>query len=73
MAELQRRGVRAALICSDAFLPLARVQRLAANVPDLPLIVIKHPLGGISLDDVGRRAAQALPQILELVRGAQHD
>ena len=68
MAEMQRRGVLAAVICSDAFVPLGRSLQKVLKVPELPLIVIKHPLGGISMDDVRKRADQALPQILELLR-----
>jgi len=72
MALLQRRGVRAVLICSDQFVPLAEAQRVAARVPDLPLVVIQHPLGGIEAAEVEQRVAQAYPQLLALVREHVH-
>ncbi len=68
MAELRRRGPMTALICSDAFLNLARTQARVFGVPDMPLIVIPHPLGGIAMAEVKSRAGRALPQLLDLIR-----
>ena len=61
--------MRTAIICSDAFLQLGKTQARVLGVPDLPLIVIPHPLGGISLEEVKARAAHALPQLVGLLRG----
>ena len=65
MAEIRHRGVMSAVICSEAFLNLARTQAGVFGVPDMPLIVIAHPLGGLGMDDGGRRLfesrCQALP------------
>ncbi|MEK6592678.1 MAG: hypothetical protein AABZ67_06295 [Pseudomonadota bacterium] len=68
MAELRKRGLVTAVICSGPFMKLGQAQARTFGVPDLPLIEIRHPLGGISMDDVKGRAAQALPGLLELVR-----
>ena len=38
------------------------------GVPDLPLLQISHPLGGLSMDKVRERAAVALPQLLKMVK-----
>ena len=65
MAELRRRGPMTAVICSEAFLNLARTQSRVFGVPDLPLIVIPHPLGGIAMNEVKARAEQALPQLVD--------
>lgn len=67
MAELRRRGLVTAVICSGPFLKLGRNQARTFGVPDLPLIEITHPLGGIALDEVRERAQQALPAWLELL------
>jgi hypothetical protein len=66
MMQIHRMGTRAALICSDAFVPMAKVQCKLFHI-DLPLIVVKHPVGGLSLEEVGERAGQALPQLLRLL------
>ncbi len=68
MIEVRRRGVPSAVICSQPFLQLGRTQSRVLGVPDLPLIIIKHPLGGISMDDVKARADSALPQLLDMMR-----
>ena len=68
MAELRKRGIVAAVVCSEPFAGLGRHQAKILGTPDLPLIVITHPLGGISADEVEQRAAQALPQLLKHVR-----
>jgi hypothetical protein len=69
MCELQKRGVVSAVICSDPFFKLAKAQACVFGVPDLPLVVIPHPLGGIELASVMARADAALPQVLELIEG----
>ena len=68
MIEVRRRGVPSAVICSQPFVQLGRTQSRVLGVPDLPLIIIKHPLGGISMDDVRARADAALPQLLDMMR-----
>ena len=68
MAELRRRGPMTAVICSDAFLNLARTQARVFGVPDMPLIVIPHPLGGIAMAEIKSRAERALPQLIDLIR-----
>jgi hypothetical protein len=68
MTELRKRGLGAAVVCSDSFLSLARTQARVFGVPDLPLVMIAHPLGGLSLDDVQRRADVAIPQVLSVLQ-----
>ena len=68
MIEVRRRGVPSAVICSEPFLKLGQTQSRVLGAPELPLIIIKHPLGGISMDDVKARADSALPQVLEVLR-----
>jgi hypothetical protein len=69
MAELRRRGLVTAVIYSGPFLKLGQAQARTFGVPDLPLLEITHPLGGISLNDVKARAEQAATQFADLVRG----
>jgi hypothetical protein len=67
MAELRKRGVVAAVVCSNAFLKLGQTQARIFGVPDLPLLVIQHPLGGLDLESVKGRAEVATPQLVELI------
>jgi hypothetical protein len=68
MAQLTRRGLIAAVVCSDTFMKLGSAQAKVFGVPDLPLLKIQHPLGGLQMDKVRERAAVALPQFLEVVK-----
>ena len=68
MAELRKRGLLTAVICSEPFMNLGRAQARVFGVPDLPLILIPHPLGGLAIDDVKARAAAALPEFVRLLR-----
>lgn len=68
MTELRKRGVMTAVICSDPFRNLAKTQAKVLGVPELPLVMIPHPLGGLSLEEVKKRADVAIPQIVALVK-----
>jgi hypothetical protein len=68
MAELSKRGVVAAVICSGPFLTLGRNQARVFGVPELPLVVIPHPLGGVDLDGVRARAAVATETVVKLIK-----
>ena len=49
MSELRKRGLTTAVICSGPFEKLGRTQSKVFGTPDLPLIMIEHPLGGIDM------------------------
>jgi hypothetical protein len=68
MTELRKRGLTTAVICSEAFLKLGTTQARVFGVPDLPLVIIPHPLGGLSIEQVQGRALVAIPQVVELIK-----
>ena len=71
MAQLTKRGLIAAVVCSDSFMKLGTAQAKVFGVPDLPLLRIPHPLGGLNMDKVRARAAVAVPQLLKVVKEQQ--
>ena len=71
MAQLTKRGLIAAVVCSDSFMKLGRAQAKVFGVPDLPLLKIQHPLGGLNMDKVIERAGVALPQLIKVVKEKQ--
>jgi hypothetical protein len=71
MAQLTKRGLIAAVVCSDSFMKLGAAQAKVFGVPDLPLLRIPHPLGGLSIEKVGERASVALPQFIKVVKEKQ--
>ncbi|MBS1218600.1 MAG: hypothetical protein H6R21_1733 [Proteobacteria bacterium] len=68
MANLRKRGLTTAVICSGPFLKLGQAQARVFGVPDLPLLLIPHPLGGLSIDQVKARAEHAVPQFVKLLK-----
>lgn len=68
MATLRKRGLTTAVICTEPFLKLAQAQAKTFGVPDLPIIMIPHPLGGISVEQVEGRAQAAWPQLEALLK-----
>ncbi len=68
MANLRKRGLTTAVICSGPFMKLGQAQARVFGVPDLPLLLIPHPLGGVSIEQVQARAEHAVPQIVKLVQ-----
>ena len=68
MSELRKRGLVTAVICSGPFLKLGQTQARTFGVPDLPLIQIPHPLGGLDLNGVKGRADVAVKQMVELIK-----
>jgi len=68
MAELRKRGLITAVVCSTAFQKLGRAQAKVFGVPDLPLLIVEHPVGGLDLDRVEARAETAAPQLVRLLQ-----
>jgi len=69
MAELRKRGLATAVICSEPFEQLGRTQAKVFGTPELPLVMIPHPLGGLDAAGVGARAESAIPGVLQLIAG----
>ncbi len=72
MAQLTKRGLLAAVVVSDSFMKLGKAQAKVFGVPDLPLLEIKHPLGGLNMDQVRERAAVAMPQLLKFINASKN-
>jgi hypothetical protein len=68
MCELRKRGLVTAVILSEPFLKLGKNQARVFGVPDLPLLLIPHPLGGLDLEGVKARAQHAIPQVIEIIK-----
>ena len=68
MATLRKRGILTAVICSAPFERLGRTQATVLGVPELPLLMIPHPLGGLSYEKVRERADHAIQKIVDLIK-----
>ncbi|HET7378671.1 MAG TPA: hypothetical protein VFJ24_01395 [Gaiellales bacterium] len=65
------RGVPAAVICTDEFVPSARAQAAICGIPDYRFAVIPHPIGSLRHDELDARAEQALEQIVGILTGRE--
>ena len=68
MSELRKRGLVTTVICSDPFIRLGKTQAMVLGTPDLPLVIVPHPVGGLALDQVRERALVAVPQVVKLIK-----
>jgi hypothetical protein len=71
--SLESLGVPTAVIVTTEFLHEARVQRAALGMTGLVPVVIQHPLSSLSDEEIRGRAAQALEQVVGVLRGTQPD
>lgn len=71
--SLESLGVPTAVIVTSTFLHEARVQRAALGMAGLVPVVIEHPLSSLSAEEIRGRAAQALEQVVQVLRGTQPD
>jgi len=71
--SLESLGVPTAVIVTTEFLHEARVQRAALGMQGLVPVVIQHPLSSLSDEEIRGRAAQALAQVVGVLRGTQPD
>ena len=62
--ELEQRGVPTVTVCTDLFVKLGEVERKALGMPELPMAIAKHPLGGIKRDAVLAKADTLLDQVI---------
>jgi hypothetical protein len=71
--SLESLGMPTAVIVTTQFLHEARVQREALGMTGLVPVVIQHPLSSLSDEEIRARAAQALEQVVGVLRGTQPD
>ena len=57
---MQGKGIIAAAICTHPFEAMARREREGLGLPDLPVLIIGHPLGGLRAEEVGTRVAETV-------------
>ncbi|SNS78566.1 hypothetical protein SAMN06893096_10816 [Geodermatophilus pulveris] len=68
--ELERRGVVAPLVVTETFLPLVQAQARARRV-DPRLLVVPHPVGGLTPDELAGRVEGAAGDLLRMADEAR--
>ncbi len=64
---LERRGIPAAAICTDVFVPNGQAIAAAHGAPAYPFTLVRHPLASASQEELAREAKRVLPEILRLL------
>jgi len=54
--ELERRGVATVTVCSHLFQRLGEVERRSLGMPDLPMAIAPHPIGGMPAETASAKA-----------------
>ena len=64
--ETTRRGKTAVLICSTAFEALGRAQARNLGYPEMPMLVVPHPFGSRTRDEINSIAEWCADELAKL-------
>ena len=64
---LERRGIPAAAICTDLFVPNAKAIAEAHGAPEYPFALVPHPLASATPTELTREAKEVLSEVLRLL------
>ena len=62
--ELERRGIPTVTVCSHLFRRLGEVERRSLGMPELPMAVTAHPIGGIPAPEAQDKADALLDAVV---------
>jgi hypothetical protein len=62
--EIEKRGKPTVTICTNRFEILAHVTATGLGMPNLPVVVVPHPIGGISLEEVKIKTDDILDNVI---------
>jgi len=65
--QFERRGVPAAGLITDQFIPGAKAITALHGLPDYQFVIVPHPLESLSLEELEQRAALAIPQLVNIL------
>ncbi len=68
--ELERRGIPTVTVCTHLFVTLGNVERRSLGMPELPLAIPQHPLGGLRSEAVKDKADALLEQVVAGLTGS---
>ena len=63
-------GKPAAVICTEPFIPTAQNIARVLGLPDYPFVVVDHPIGSLTHDEVRQRAQHSYEQAKGLLLAA---
>lgn len=63
----EKHGIPAASVATHQFVNMGRASAAAQGMPDYPFVVIEHPIGRLTEEEMRRKAEAALPDIARLL------
>jgi hypothetical protein len=54
-------------VITDAFEALAKSEKEAFGAPDHPVLMVRHPIGTVKLEEVNRQAEAAIDKLIEIL------
>jgi hypothetical protein len=67
--EFEKRGTPTVSAISIEFESLGKVEAQALGMADLPMVIVPHPVGGIPLEQVAKKADDALEAMIKALSG----
>ena len=67
--SFEKRGIPAAAIITEPFVPTAEAMARLAGMPGYPVAVIPHPVGSLGPSEIAARADQIASRIEHLLLG----
>jgi hypothetical protein len=69
--SLEKRGIPAAVICTEPFVSSAEAMAMLGGIPGYPYVILPHPLGSLDRDALREKAIQAAPEVLQILLGGE--
>jgi hypothetical protein len=66
---LERAGVPAVSICTDAFVVPARAMADVYGVPEFDFVTIPHPIASLSAPEIKANVREAIPDVIRVLMG----
>ena len=62
-------GKRAVVLCTAPFEVTSKNIARMLGIPDYPFVILNHPLGSLTEDEINERAAAACEQAIKILTG----
>jgi len=65
---LEKRGIAAAPIITDTFIPSAQMTAKTFGIPDYPFAVVQQPIGSVNHAELDKRAEAVILRVIALLK-----
>ena len=69
--SFEKKGVPAAVICTEPFVTSAIAMSKMGGIPDFPFVVVPHPLGSLNEDELIKVAEKAAEDVVGILLSGQ--